>query len=148
MLYVSNAIFFANYTSKKLGKVFDKVKCGYNLPHKMSTRSENCMCVCVCNHISLVQFSRSVVSDYLQPHGLQHARLPYPSPIPGACSNSCPSGRWCHPTISSSIVPFSSCLQSFPASGFFQWVNSLHQVAKVLEPQHQSFPWIFRTDFL
>ena len=63
-----------------------------------------------------VQFSRSVVSDSLQPHGLQHARLPCPSPTPGACSNSCPSSRWCHPTISSSVIPFSSCLQSFPAS--------------------------------
>ena len=53
----------------------------------------------------------------LQPHGLQHARLPCPSPAPGVCSNSCPSSQWCHPTISSSVVPLSSCLQSFPASG-------------------------------
>ena len=59
------------------------------------------------------------MSDSLRPHGLQHARLPCPSPIPGACSNSCPSSRWYHPTISSSDVPFSSCLQSFPASGSF-----------------------------
>ena len=64
-------------------------------------------------------FSHSVVSDSLWPHGLQHTRLPYPSPSPGACSNSCPLSRWCHPTISSSVVPFSSCLQSFPASGSF-----------------------------
>ena len=64
-------------------------------------------------------FSRSVVSDSLWPHGLQYARLPCPLPTPGACSNSCPSSRWCHPTISSSVVPFSSCLQSFPASGSF-----------------------------
>ena len=70
--------------------------------------------------ISLVQFSRSVVSNSLQPHGLQHSRPPCPSPTPGACSNSCPSSRWCHPTISSSVVPFSSHLQSFPASGSFQ----------------------------
>ena len=55
----------------------------------------------------------------LRPHGLQHARLPCPSPIPGACSNSCPSSWWCHPTISSSVIPFSSCLQPFPASGSF-----------------------------
>ena len=54
---------------------------------------------------------------FLQPHGLQHARLPCLSPTPGACANSCPSSQWCHPTISSSVVPFSSCLQSFPASG-------------------------------
>ena len=57
------------------------------------------------------------MSDSLQPHGLQHARLPCPSPAPKACSNSCPLSRWCHPTISSSVVPFSSWLQSFPASG-------------------------------
>ena len=67
-----------------------------------------------------VQFSRSVVSSSLQPHGLQHARLPCPSPTPGACSNSCPSSWWCHPTISSSVDSYSSCLQSFPASGSFQ----------------------------
>ena len=79
-----------------------------------------------------VQFSPSVVSDSLQPHGLQHARPPYCSPSPGACSSSCPSNWWCHLTISSSVMPFSSCLQSFSASGsFFQWVRSSHQVAKV-----------------
>ena len=66
-----------------------------------------------------VQFSLSVVSDSLWPHGLQHARLPCPWPTPGACSNSCPSSWWCHPTISSSVIPFSSCLQSFPASVSF-----------------------------
>ena len=66
-----------------------------------------------------VLFSCSVISNSLLPHGLQHARLPCPSPSPGACENSCPSSRWCHPTISSSVVPFSSCLQSFPASGSF-----------------------------
>ena len=66
-----------------------------------------------------IQFSRSVVFDSLRPHGLQNARPPCPSPTPGADSNSCPSGWWCHPTISSSLIPFSSCLQSFPASGSF-----------------------------
>ena len=66
-----------------------------------------------------VQFSRSVVSNSLQPHGLQPARPACPSPTPGACSDSCPSSRWCHPNNSSSVVPFSSCLQSFPASGQF-----------------------------
>ena len=70
--------------------------------------------------LSSVQFSHSVVSESLQPHGLQHARLPCKSPTPGAYSNSCPSSQWCHPTISSSVVPFSSCPQSFPASGSFQ----------------------------
>ena len=69
-----------------------------------------------------VQFSslsRSVMSDSLWPHGLQHSRLPCPSPTPGACSNSCPVSRWCHPTISSSVALFSSCPQFFPASGPF-----------------------------
>ena len=66
-----------------------------------------------------VQFSHSVVSDSLRPHGLQHTRPPYPSPSPRVCSNSCPLSWWCHPTISSFVVPFSSCLQSFPASGSF-----------------------------
>ena len=70
-----------------------------------------------------VQFSHSVVSDSLRPHGLQHTRLPCPSPTPGACSNSCPLSQWCHPTISS-CHPFSSCPQSFPASGSFP-VNHL-----------------------
>ena len=69
---------------------------------------------------SSVQFNRSVVADSLWPHGLQHARPPCPSPILGVYSNSCPLSRWCHPTIASSVVPFSSCLQSFPTSGSFQ----------------------------
>ena len=81
---------------------------------------------------SLVQFSRSVVSSSLQPHGLQHTRPPCPSPAPGVYSNSCPLSRWYHPTISSSAVPFSSRLQSFQLQGLFQWVSSSHQVAKVL----------------
>ena len=68
---------------------------------------------CLC----LVQFSHSVMSDFLQPHGLQHARLPCPAPTPRACSSSCLSSLWCHPT--SSTVPFSFCPQSFPASGSF-----------------------------
>ena len=67
----------------------------------------------------LVQFSQSVMSDSLQLHEPQHARLPCPSPTPRAYSNSCPSSWWCHPTILSSVVPFSSHLQSFPASGSF-----------------------------
>ena len=93
-----------------------------------------------------VQFSHSVVSDSLWPHRLQHARLPCPSPTLRACSNSCLSSRWYHPTISSSVVPFSFCLQSFPASGSFP----LSQVAKLLELQlhHRSFQWIFKVDFL
>ena len=68
---------------------------------------------------SWVQFSRSVVSDSSQPHEPQHARPPCPSPTPGVYSNSCPSSQWYHPTISSSVIPFSSCPQSLPASGSF-----------------------------
>ena len=87
---------------------------------------------------SSVQFSCSVVSDSLQPHGLQHTRLPSPSPTPGACSNSCPLSWWCHPTISSSVIPFSSCLQSFPASGSFQWVLHMRW------PKYWSFSFSIR----
>ena len=67
----------------------------------------------------VVQFSRSVMSDSLWPHELQHARPPCPSPTPRTCSNSCPSSQWCHPAISSFVVLFSSCPQSLPASGSF-----------------------------
>ena len=73
-------------------------------------------------HLILVRillFIHSVMSSSLWPHGLKHARLPCPSPTHGACSGSWPSRRWCHPTISSSVFPLSSCLQSFPASGSF-----------------------------
>ena len=69
--------------------------------------------------MSVSRFSHSFVSDSLWPHALQHARLLCSSPTPQACSNSCPSSWWCHPTTSSSVISFSSCLQSFPASGSF-----------------------------
>ena len=91
---------------------------------------EHCLC-----HIQL-QFSRSVVSDSLRPHGLQHARLPCPSPTPRACSNSCPLSQWCHPAILSSVLPF-SCFNLSQHQGLFQWVSSSHQVTKVLEFQLQ-----------
>ena len=74
---------------------------------------------------SLVRFSRSVVSDSLRPHESQHARPPCPSPTPGVHSNSFPSSQWCHPTISSSVVPFSSYPQSFPASKSFSNESTL-----------------------
>ena len=93
------------------------------------------MCVCVYIYIhthpiirrSSVQFSHSVMSDSLWPHELQHTRPPCPSPTPEVHSNSCPLGRWCHPAISSSVIPFSSCPQSFPASESF--------------PMSQHFAW-------
>ena len=78
-----------------------------------------CVYVCVWSHLSSVQFSRSVVSNSLRPHGLQHTRLPCPSPTPGAYTNSCSLSQWCHPIISPSVFPFSSHLQSFPTSGSF-----------------------------
>ena len=89
------------------------------------------------------------MSDSLRPHGLQHARPPCPSPAPRVYSNSCPLSQWCHSTISSSVIPFFH-LQSFPASGSFplsQLFASVGQSCK-LQLQHQSFQWIFRTDFL
>ena len=76
--------------------------------------------------MSLLLFSCSVVSDSLGPHGLQHGRLPCPSLSPGVCSDSCPLSWWCHPTISSSVAPFSSCPQSFPASGSGSLTKSWH----------------------
>ena len=83
-----------------------------------------------CTFLVAIQ-SPSHVWLFATPHGLQHARLPCPSLSPGACSNSCPLSWWCHPTISSSVVPFCSCHPSFPTSRCFQWVSSSHQVAKV-----------------
>ena len=85
-----------------------------------------------------VQFSRSVVSDSLQPHRLQHGRLPCPSPTPGTCSNSGPLSWWCHPTISSSVVPFSSCLQSCPTS---IRVFSNESVLHIKWPKYRSFSY-------
>ena len=86
-------------------------------------------------HYHSVQFSRSVVFDSLQPHESQHARPPWPSPTHGVHLNSCPSSRWCHPAISSSVVPFSFCPNPSQHQSLFQWVNSLHEVAEVLEFQ-------------
>ena len=90
----------------------------------------------------LMLFSHSVVSNSLQPHGLQHSRLSCPSPSPGVCLNSYPLNQWCHSTILFSFIPFFSCLQSF------QWVSFSHQVTKVLELQFLLcyfilFLWIF-----
>ena len=97
--------------------------------------------------IHSVQFSHSVVSDSLQPHEPHHTQPPCPSTTPRVYSNSYRLGRWCHPTISS-VVPFSSHLQSFPATESFQMSQFFMSGGQVLELQHQSFQWIFRTDFL
>ena len=92
----------------------------------------------------------SVVSDSLQPRELQHARPPCPSPTPRVHSNSCASSRWCHPAISSSVVPSPPAPNPSQHQSIFQWVNSLHEVAKILkfQLQHQSFQWTPRTDLL
>ena len=96
---------------------------------------------------SSVQFSGSFLSNSLQPHESQQASTPCPSPSPGVHSNSCSSSQWCHPTISSSVVPVSSCPQSLPASGSFPKTSFSHEVAKVLQfqLQHQSFQWTPRS---
>ena len=99
-----------------------------------------------------VQFSSFAQScPTLWPHESQNARRPLcPPPTPGVHSDSCPSSWWCHPAISSSVIPFSSCPNPSQYQGLFQWVNSLHEVAKVLEfqLQHQSFQRNPRTDLL
>ena len=97
---------------------------------------------------SSVQFSRTVMSDSSQPHEPQHVRPPYLSPTPRIYPNSCPLSQWCHPTISSSVIPFSSCPQSFPASGSFSNESALH----IRWPKYWSFSFNIspstRTDLL
>ena len=97
---------------------------------------EECLSYCCCC---------SVTSDSLQ---LQHTRHPCPSPTPRACLNSCLLSWWWHPSISSLSSPSPPAFNLSQHQGLFQWVSSLHWVAKVLELQHQSFQWIFRVDFL
>ena len=92
---------------------------GYNPMGSQTVRHNWNNSVCPHNGYTTVQFSHSVVSDSLQPHGLQHTRPPCPSLTPGVYSNSCSLSRWCHPTISSSVIPFSSRPQYLPASGSF-----------------------------
>ena len=105
------------------------------------TLKEPCLYIVVVFH--------SVLSDSLRPSALQHTRLPCPSPSPRICSNLCPLSRWCHPTISSSIIPI-SCPQSFPASGSFQMSQLFTTGGQILrfQLQHQSFQWTPRTDRL
>ena len=102
--------------------------------------------------LSSVQFSRSVMSDSFRPHGLQHARPPCPLPTPGAYSNPCPLSRWCCPTVSSSVIPFSFRLQSFPASGsfpmsqFFAWGGQSIRVS--VSASASVLPMTIQTDFI
>ena len=103
----------------------------------------------------LLLFSCLVISNSLRPHELQHTRLPSPSLTPGVCSNSCPWNQWCHPTISLSVIPFSSCLQSFPALGSFlmSWLfasggQSIGASASAISPSSEYWGLIsFRTDW-
>ena len=112
---------------------------------RLYNRNQKSQGACTLRPFSLVQFSHSVMSNSLRPRGLQHARPPFPLPTPGAYSNSCPSSQWCHPTISSSVVPFSSHVQFFPATESFAMSqfftsggqSSPHQVDFQL--QHQYF---------
>ena len=96
----------------------------------------------------MLTFSCTVVSNSLWPRGLQYAMLSHPSPAPRACSNLCPLSQWCHPTISSSVALFSSCLQSFPASGSFLISRLFTLSGQSIEASVQSFQWIFSIDFL
>jgi len=124
----------------------DLLLCQFGIVCCSMSGSNCCFLTCIQNsqEAGSVHFSSSGMSDFLQPHGLQDTCPPCPSPTPGVYSNSCPVSQWCHPTISSFVVPFSSCLQPF------KWASSSHQVAKVLDfqLQRQSFQWIYRTDFL
>ena len=113
-LYRSLHALHANYRKKTYSMIIQSYYC-LNTEHKRDVFMYREKDLQIIQH----QFSRSVVSDSLQPHGLQHARPPCPAPTPGVYPNSCPLSRWCHPTISSSAVPFSSSPQSFPASGSF-----------------------------
>ena len=103
----------------------------------------------VCDFLQFIVVVQSLGHvQLLWPQGQQHTRPPCPSPTPRVHPNPCPLSRWCHPAISSSVVPFSSCINLSQHQGLFQSAGSSHQVAKVLELQHQSFQWIFRIDVL
>ena len=123
--------------------------CGWKL-RKEYIKAVHCHLAYLTSLQSSLQFSSVAQScPTLRPHGLQHTRLPCPSSTPRACSNSCLSSRWCHPTISSSVIP--SPTFNLPSIRVFSNESIFsHQVAKVLEFQlkHQSFQWIFRTEFV
>ena len=123
-------------------------KLPYALRPKYRTRNRSTF---VTSSIKTSEFVgvHSVMSDSLQPHGPQHTRLLCPPLSPRVCPNSCPLSWWCPQASSSSLTsPSPPALNLSWHQGLFQWVSSSYQVAKVLELQHQSFQWIFRTDFL
>ena len=127
--------------------------CGldFTAPHDGADKHEfTCGLRWLCSSHLPVSSVQSLSRVWLCDHGLQHARPPCPSPTPGVYPNSCPLSLWCHPTISSSVVPFSSHLQSFPASWSFQMSQFFASGGQSIEfpLQHQPFHWIFRTAFL
>ena len=153
-----NSLYKATITlTWKSGKDNTKKKIWVNItdehrfknPQENSSK-QNSVSVQSLSRVRLFAAAAAAKSDTLQPHELQHARPPCPSPTLRVYPNSCPSSWWCHPTISSSVVSFSSCLQSSQHQGLFKWASSSHQVAKILEFQfqHQSFQWTAGTDFL
>ena len=125
-----------------LVKLFDSGKLSFS-PSATSSLLYRSHILC-----SFLLFSRSVMSNSLRPHGLQHAKLPCPSPSLGVCSNSCSLSWWCHPTISSFVMPFSFCLQFFPASGSFLMSQLLESGGQSIGASASVLQWIFRTDFL
>ena len=147
----------SNWTELKMSKLlkynndpWGKSHFSHNWEKSKKKDTVICFLLKVWNDTEVVFFSPSVMSNSFQSHGLQHTSLPCPLLSPGVCSNSCLLSQWCHPSISSFVVPFSSCLQFFPATKSFPMSHFLHQAAKVLELQlqHQSFQWIFKVDFL
>ena len=133
-----------NFLNKNRGELLLKYTFIFNKHIAMIKIKELCK---ISYRFSSVQFSHTVLSDSLWPHKPQHSRPPCPSPTPGVHPNPCPSSQWCHPTILSSVTPFSSCPNLSQHQGLFKWVSSSHQVAKMLEfqLQHQSFQWTPRT---
>ena len=127
------------------GRFFTSEPPGKPVRYKVKDKIISCLV-----QFSSVQFSRSVMSDYLQTREPRYARPPCPSSTPRVHSKSCPLSRWYHPTISSSVVRFSSCPQSFPMTGSFQMSQLFASGGQILEfqLQHQSFQWTPRTDLL
>ena len=113
----------------------------------MSQLNHSCLNLCILSHKHCIVIVVQSCTT-LRPHGLQHARPPSPSPTPRACSDSCPSSWWCHPTISSSVTPFSSCPQSLPASESFPMSLLFTSGGQSIGASLSTLQWIFRVDFL
>ena len=118
ILFALNFVYLVGFLKLSEGNKYKEFITLFRFLHNLRKKTQGFVRI-MFHIITKVQYIRSVVYDSLQPCRLQHPRLPCPSLTPTAYSNSCPSSRWCHPTISSSVIPFSSWLQSFPASGSF-----------------------------